>query len=494
MRIGIAGLAHETHTFLPDKTGIAAFEADAQRGAGIVSAYHGTNTAIGGFIEVCEASGAELVPIVCASGGVSGIVTDEVYDKYVAEMTEGFAAAADSLDGILLALHGAMVTESHQDTETQVVKEVRRAVGYEVPIMVALDLHGNIDPALLTKASAICGYHSSPHVDAGETGRRTARLMLATLDGRVRPTCAIAKPGLVIPSLFSATTVSPGREVIARAMEWLDKPRVIDVSFFFGFAWSDVHQLGASAVAVTDDAPELARVIVDDLAAFAWARRRELTGSTDVHSVADGVALAIERAKTDDRPVLILDHADRLNDTTFVLHELIRQGAQAAAHPLLYDPAAVEVCRRAGVGGAVTVDVGSTSSALAGGPVRLDGRVLWVGEKSYRGTGPMTQGRTINHGPAAIVQAGGVWVQLVSAREALIDLDPFIQYGHDPTEFKIIVSKSKTHFRAVYESWASGIIVVDAPVYSPVDLGVFDYQNVPRGVYPVTAGGKRGGG
>ncbi len=486
MRIGIAGITHETHTFLPDKTGVAGFESETIRGKAILETYRDTNTCIGGFIEVCEARGAELAPVVFSSGGVSGTVADAVYEKYVGEMREGFSCLADTLDGILLWLHGAMVTESRQDTETHIVKDIRTAVGYDIPIMVALDLHGNIDPALLTKATAICGYRSSPHVDMAETGRRTASALLDMLGGKTRPVCAIAKPGLVVPSLFSATTVPPAKDIIARAMEWQGKPRVIDVSFFFGFAWSDVHQLGVSAVAVTDNAPELARVIVDDLAAYAWSRRAELTGGPNVHSVADGVALAIERAKNATKPIVILDHSDRLNDTTFVLHELLRQNAQGAAHPLLYDPGAVQACIAAGVGNEVTVMAGGKSSRIAGGPVRLAGRVEWVGEKSFVATGPMRRGLVTSYGPVAIVQVGGTWVQLVSEHESLIDEDPIIQFGRKIEDFRIIVSKSKTHFRAVYEQIAEEIIVVDAPAYSPVDLSVFDYRNVPRGVYPVT--------
>jgi microcystin degradation protein MlrC len=486
MRIGIAGISHETHTFLPDLTGIDSFEPNTARGQALLDSHRNTNTSVGGFIEACEAAGIDMVPIVYSSGGVAGTVSDDVYDKYVAEMCEGFAREADRLDGILLSLHGAMVTESRQDTETHILKDVRRAVGYEIPIMVALDLHGNIDPALLTKATAVCGYRSSPHVDSGETGRRTATALLDMLRGKTKPVCAIAKPGLVVPSLFSATTVSPARDIIARVMEWQGKPRVIDVSFFFGFAWSDVHQLGVSAIAVTDNAPELAQVIVDDLAAYAWARRAELTGGPGVHSVRAGVALAIERARAAEKPIVILDHSDRLNDTTFVLRELINQDAQDAAHPLMYDPGAVRRCMEAGVGATVTVDVGSGSSPVAGGPVRVTGRVLWVGDKSYVGTGPMTRGRVIRHGPAAVLQVGGVWLQLVSEHESLIDEDPFVQYGRRTGEFRIIVSKSKTHFRAVYEKVASEIIVVDAPAYSPVDLSAFEYKNVPRGVFPVT--------
>jgi microcystin degradation protein MlrC len=276
--------------------------------------------------------------------------------------------------------------------------------------------------------------------------------------------------------------------MIERVMEWQRKPRVIDVSFFFGFAWSNVHQLGVSAVAVTDNAPELARVIVDDIAQLAWSMREDLTKGRNVYSVADGVAYAVTRAANAKKPVVLLDHADRMNETSFVLRELVKQDVQDVAFPLFWDPESVQACMQAGVGSDVDLMVGGKTSPAAGGPVPIKGKVLWLGEKSYIGTGPMRRGLLMTEGPTAIVQAGGIWLQLVSRSSSLIDLDPITQYGRQAADFKIIVTKSKTHFRAVYEEVGEEIVTVDAPAYSPVDLSVFDYTNVPRGTYPVKPG------
>lgn len=484
MKIGIAGLMHETHTFLPHKTGIDQF--GIHRGKDMIATYRNRNSSIGGFIRVCERAGVELVPIVIASGGCSGLVEDAVYQQIAGEICTGFREIADELDGILLALHGAMVTETIQAPETKLLQELRQVVGDKLPIMVALDLHGNLNHQILDVATAIFGYHSSPHTDSGETGERTAKALLDYLSGETTPTTSMSKPGLVIPSVFSATTVSPAQDIMDRVRYWMQQPSVIDVSFFFGFAWSDVEQLGAAAVAITDDDQGLAQTITEDLSALAWSLRRQLTQGDHIYSVAKGVAVAIEKARSTTKPIVLLDHSDRLNDTTFVLKELLAQGAQNACHPLLHDPEAAKTCQEAGVGGEVELMVGSKSSPLAGGPVHLRGTVLWVGEKTYIATGPMRKGARTNHGLTAIVQAEGVWLQLTSRRGSLIDTDPIVQFGWQPQDFSIIVTKSKTHFRAVYEEVGEEIIIVDAPAYSPVDLSAFEYRNVPPGVFPLT--------
>jgi len=486
MKIGIAGFEHETVTFWPGVTPLEDFERDALHGVKVVERRRGTNTTVGGFIDVCEKEGVELFPVCEASGGATATVSDRVYDFYVGEMKREFAKATIELDGILLFLHGAMVTESLQDTETYVIRDLRQIVGRNLPIMVGMDLHGNLDPAILNEATAIFGFQSSPHVDAGETGRRAARTMIATLRREIKPSVAIKKPGLVVPSVFSATSTSPAMDIISRLREWEEKSGVVDVSSFFGFAWSDVHQVGMSAVAVTDNDPELASKIVDDLTQLAKNNRVGLTRGKKLFNVKEGVAYAIKRAAHASKPIVILDHADRTNDTTFVLRELLAQNAKNVAFPLMKDPKAVKDCHEEGIGKIVEVSVGGGTGWRDGGPARVKGKVLWVGEGKYVGTGPMRKGLQIDHGPTAIMKANGIWLQLTTFRSSLIDEDPITQFGSKTSDFDIIVTKSKTHFRAVYEKVSEEIVIVDAPGQCPADLSVFQYRNVPPGICPIT--------
>lgn len=70
-------------------------------------------------------------------------------------------------------------------------------------------------------------------------------------------------------------------------------------------------------------------------------------------------------------------------------------------------------------------------------------------------------------------------------RAPLIDEDPFIQCGYKPQNFDIIVTKSKTQYRAVYKKPGAEIISVDAPGQCPADISVFEYRNAPQDVYPI---------
>ena len=487
MKIGLAGFGHETITFWPGVTDLAAFERVAYHGQDVIDKNRGMNSCIGGFIDVLEPQGIGMIPICDAMGGATATVADEVYDFYVEQMSKGFAEVDDELDGILLAMHGAMVTESRQDPETDAVREIRQALGSEIPIMVTFDLHGNKDASILKEATAVYGYHSSPHVDMAETGRRAARAMIGMLKADIIPAVVLKKPGIVVPSVYSATTVDPAKEIIDCLRKWGKRPGVVDVSALFGFAWSDVRQLGMSMIAVTDNDPELARQVVDDLCSLAQKKRKALTGREkfSLYSVKEGISLAIGLAKTAEKPIVILDHADRTSDTTFVIRELVQQGAKKAAHPLLHDPEAAKTCIETGIGGRVDMEVGASTRWRDGGPLRVIGKVLWAGECKYIGTGPMSKGREIDLGPTAIIDMDGIWLQFTTHEASLIDKDPFIQCGYEPQDFDIIVTKSKTHFRAVYEKLAAVIIIVDAPGQCPADISVFEYRNAPQDIYPI---------
>ncbi len=121
-----------------------------------------------------------------------------------------------------------------------------------------------------------------------------------------------------------------------------------------------------------------------------------------------------------------------------------------------------------------------------GGPVEITGKILFVGKKQYIGTGPMRIGSAINHGLVAVLDVNDIWLQITEKSSSLIDADPIIQFGYELNDFDIIVTKSKTHFRAVYEEAGEEIIIVDAPAYSPVDLSAFDYKNIKTKLYPLT--------
>jgi microcystin degradation protein MlrC len=488
MRIALAGFNLESVSFLPEETTIEQFQHYESRGQDIVERFTGTNTVMGGFIDICNETGYEMVPIVMTEAGARGSAADSAFEHYARIITEALKAERGRLDGVLLHLHGAMTTPSRTDPDRDIAALVRAAIGPDVPFMLALDYHGNLDERSVAPATATFGYHYSPHVDMGETGRRAGRCLVRTLKGEIRPVTAIAKPGLMVPSILSATTLHPLADFVARSIALPEEnPALVDVSVFAGFSYADVPNCGFSVVVVADGDADLAQRTARELSDEIFASRVELYKPGFAKPLKEGLDYAFDLAARSDKPVVVLEHADRMNDSTHVLRELVRRGAQNVAVPYLYDAESARQAAEAGAGKTIRLALGGKSDARAGGPVEVEAEVVWAGPKTYIGTGPMRKNSRISPGIVAVLKVGGITVSVTETPLTCIDEDAFIQFGMDARDFDVVVLRSKTHFRAVWEPLSEEIVIVDTPDWGPADLLTLPYRHVPRDrVYPFT--------
>ena len=102
---------HESNTFNRALTDRAAFEATSLKvGDAVLHEWGRAHHEVGGFIEGAKRFGYELYPTLMASAMASGPVTGEALDGLVDEIIAR-VKAAPKLDGLLLALHGAMVAQ-----------------------------------------------------------------------------------------------------------------------------------------------------------------------------------------------------------------------------------------------------------------------------------------------------------------------------------------------------------------------------------------------
>lgn len=479
LRLAIAGFHLESVSFLPVMSTYADFERTAQRGEAILDQRRGTNDVMGGFIEVCEQANVDMLPIVNAVLGALGPATDEAVERYADEIAGAIAAQADSLDGVLLFLHGASWAPSYHDVERHIIDKVRIVLGPDKPLMVAFDYHGNLDGRTIAGATAAFAYHKSPHTDMAQTGRRAAQCMLKTLRGEIAPVWAIAKPGVLVPSIFSATALRPLADIIerARAIE-AKSDGYLDISILAGFSYADAQNTGFSVLCVCDGDTQHAQAIADELAANIWEQRHALYRPLEVFSVGNAIDHVQQGVRNAGKPYVLLEHADRMNDSTYVLAELLKRGVQRAAVPFLWDAAAARKAFEAGAGSTVELRLGGHSSDRAGPEVQASARVLWAGTKTYRVSGTYQQGVPVNLGLTALLDVNGISISVVSEFAFAVDGDPFYIFGLRPEDFDIIVLRSKTHFRHFYEPLAQEIVIVDTPDHGPADLTVLPYRHL----------------
>jgi microcystin degradation protein MlrC len=491
MRIAVASFSHETCTFCPIPTTVEDFEwGRVPRGQAVLDEARGVSTYINGFIEVAEAEpDVELIGILDASharGGSSGSwLTPDCFDTYTHGIAEGISTIGE-VDGVLLALHGAMAVSGVSKPEAEIVRRVRAVVG-DKPIMVTLDLHANEDHELTDVADGVFVIKTYPHVDMQGIAEVAARCMVETVRGNLKPTMAIRKPGIITPSVFQGTSTRPSQDIMQRARQWeADEEDVFCVSVAFGFAYADVPDVGATVIVVTDDNPPLAEQVAQDMSDFIWSLREPFAGKT-LPKTQEGVAQAIAAVQANKTPVIIADHSDRMGDSTHILQELIAQNARRCCIASIADEKAIQTLQTtAKVGDVVSLQVGGYSTEWAGTPADVTGRVTFLDDCTFTLVGPMSRGATKRLGTVAVIRFGDDnHLIITSTLFQLLDDAIMRAVGLDPNHIDILAIKSRVHFRAFYEAVAGTIIEIDAPGLGPADLSQHQYENIPTDLYPL---------
>ena len=465
-RIAIAGFQHETNSFGVGRAGLAEFEmADSWpgllRGDEVISGTQGMNLPIAGFAAAALAGGAELHPILWCAAEPSGPVTDMAFDTIAGCILDGLRAAGP-LDGIYLDLHGAMITDSHEDGEGALLSLIRESVGQSLPIAVSLDMHANISPAMVDLADAICIFRTYPHLDMAETGGRCWRRMERLLTG-ARPAKAFRRDPDPIPLHAQDTGHEPARGLYAALP---DAPEA-HVDMALGFTAGDTPHAGPSIVAYAPSQDG-----ADALADAARARLDAARGHfrTDLASPEDAVAEAM--AATGDKPVVLADVQDNpgagaSSDTTAILRALIDARAQGALLGLMHDPALADAAHREGVGATLRGALGGRSGLAGERPYHGAFRVLALRDSPIAYSGAMYGGGLATLGPSCAVRVEGteadVTIVVTSIRNQCLDLAQFRQFGLKPEAVRILVVKSTAHFRADFAPISDRIIPVVAP-------------------------------
>jgi microcystin degradation protein MlrC len=485
MRVVVAGFMHESNTFNPLRTDRAAFAAQSLLfGDDLRREWRDAHHEVGGFLEAAGALGFEPVPLVMAWATPAGPVAADVFDEITGRIVDGLRR--ERPDGLLLALHGAQVCESHLDADGEVLARLRAAVGPELPIVITLDLHGNLSERLIRHSNAAVAYRTNPHVDQRECGRRAASLLVRHLRGEVKLCQALAKPPVIVNIMAHDTSQEPLKSFMDQARALEQKPGVLAASLLPGFAYADVPQMGPAVVVVTDNDPALARREADALADRLWEAREKLARPLPDAATAVGLALKTEKA-----PVVLVDTGDNVGggsaaDGTVLLAELLRQGATDAV-VCLYAPDEVRECARAGVGGEVRLTVGGKVDRHHGDPVKVSGRVRVLHDGTYVEPAVRHGGKRINHmGPTALVEIEGHnLLVLNSLRHPPFSLGQLTCLGIRPEMQRILVVKAAIAYKAAYTPIAGTIIEVDTPGQTAVNPHRFTYRHVRRPLYPL---------
>ena len=488
-KIAIATFQHETNTFAPFVTGWEQFMTPGSWpafcvGDQILETCTGLNVPISGFIET--ASMCDLIPISYAVAEPGGLVTQAAFDAICERMLTGIKAAG-RLDGLYLDLHGAMVTEQADDGEALLLKRIRALVGADLPIVVSLDLHGNISPEFCDLVSALVIYRTYPHVDMAETGRRAARVFDTILRCEKLPYKSFRQVDFMVPITAQSTRRQPGQQLYQK-LESLEIQGVLSVDLAFGFPPADIPNCGISVFACGYDQAAVTAATATVVAALAAA---EDSFDDQLMTVDDAVQTAGDLAKQAQRPVIIADPQDNpgagsSGDSTGILAALLKHNIPALLG-MFWAPEAARLCHKAGVGAQVQLTLGGTFPEQNGPEIVVTGSVKHLSEGRFICAGPMLAGISANLGKMAAVtltlkNSNEIVVVIGSNRAQTADREIFRHIGCDPESYGIVVVKSAIHFLADFEPIAERVLFAVAAGQNPCKLTDIPYKKLRQGL------------
>lgn len=418
MRIAVAGLHTECSTYNP----VLAREADFRvlRGPAMLR---------DAYFDFLTHFPAEFITILHARAIAGGPVERGIYETWKAEILNGIKAALP-LDGVYLAMHGAMFVEGMFDAEGDFIGAVRDVVGPDVLIAASYDLHGNVSQAIVDSLDIFSTYRTAPHIDVPDTMRRAVTMLVRALRSGQRPVVAWAPVPVLLPGERTSTQDEPARSFYTQLQAVEDPTGIWDASFQVGYVWADEPRATACAVITgTDRAAmtEAARHLAQDY----WNIRDQFVFGTKTGSIEDCVNWAMTAGTS---PAVLAESGDNptgggVGDRAEVLAELIARDAQGVVFAGIADRPATDAAYAAGVGKTVTLSIGATLD-LSSRPVFAEAEVVFLLE---------TDEARLRE---AVVRIGGIDLVLTARRRPFHNIPDFTRLGLDPRTARIVVVKS----------------------------------------------------
>lgn len=488
MRVGIISLQHESNTFIQSATTLADFECDVlATGDQIYPIFKDAAHEIGGFFAGLAETEIEPVPIFVARALPGGTITGETVETLVQMLLQELQQAGE-LDGLLVAPHGAGVSEGERDLDGYWLNLVRQQTGTELPIVCTLDAHANVSQTMIDVCDATIVYRTNPHIDQRDRGIEAARLMNRILKGEVKPTQAACFVPVAINIERQHTPSEPCASLYKLADQMLETTDVLSNSVILGFPYADVQEMGSGFIVVTDNDSAHAQLLADQLGESLLTRKDEFKAHLT------GVEEALDQAEQMAGPICFLDMGDNIGggspaDGTTILHA-IQKRKQLASFACLYDPEAAKQSIAASPGATLSaLAMGGKTDQLHGAPLVANVKVISTHDGHFTESEVRHGGKTEFYmGPTAVVQTDfGLTIMLTSHRTPPFSLGQLTSCGINPADYQILVAKGVQAPLAAYSPVCPNLIRVNTPGVTSADMDQFQYQYRRRPLFPFEA-------
>lgn len=452
---------------------------------------------LSGFVAEMERLGVpwEPVPILVTASEPNGPCDQNFFDATLAEMKTRLMDAGP-VDGVYFSAHGGMTATVSPDPDGDLFEMVRGVVGPDVPVIATLDLHANISDRMVDNTDVLISYRTNPHVDQKERAGEAARAMIEMFEG-LKPVAAFIRLPITAPTVTLLTASGPNQGPYADLINYGQQARkakadeIVNVSVVAGFVFSDLAKNGIAVIVTARNDLAVARELAEDIATRAWAMRERFQAS--LTSLEDAINSAVANGSDETRPAQILaDVADNpggggLGNTTWILSALHDAGATGVLLGVFVDPALAEAAHKAGEGADMDAVFNAGGESEFSKRFQAEATVIGLSDGKCVGRRGLWAGRSLNLGPSALLELGGIRVVVGTHRKQCAEPMFFEMFGLDIAKARTVVIKSRGHFRAGFDEFfpPENIIEVDVPGLTSPVLSRFDFKNLPRPVFPI---------
>ncbi|WP_105400960.1 M81 family metallopeptidase [Neorhizobium sp. T7_12] len=373
---------------------------------------------------------AEFLPTIHCRAIAGGPVSRSTYERFKAEFLDRLKPLLP-LDGLYLAMHGAMYVQGMEDAEGDWITAARDLVGPDCTISASYDLHGNVSQRIIDALDMYSTYRTAPHIDVEETMRRSVKMLVESLKTGVKPVLLWAPIPVVLPGERTSTVDEPAKSLYEMMPEIDAIDGVWDASLMVGYVWADEPRGTAAAIMTGTDRAVLEREARRVAKAY-WDAREKFVFGCETGSIEECVDKAIA-SKT--APVVLAESGDNptgggVGDRAEVLADLIAKKATGVIFAGIADKAATEACYAAGVGAELDLSIGASLDTIGSKPVKAKVKVQFLHETTDLAD------------RQAVVTIGGIELVLSAKRRPYHYIADFTRLGLDPNGAKIIVVKS----------------------------------------------------
>ncbi|RDJ06175.1 M81 family metallopeptidase [Rhizobium grahamii] len=418
MRIAVGGIHTECSTYSPVLMTVEDFR--VLRGEDLLAS---------DYFSFLDAERVEHLPLLHARAVPGGPVSRLVYEFFKAEFLDRLQAVLP-VDGLYLAMHGAMNVEGMDDAEGDWIAAARAMVGPDCVVAASYDLHGNLSQKIIDQLDIFAAYRTAPHIDVRETMVRAWSLLVDALRSGTRPGVAWAPVPVLWPGERTSTEYEPAKGLYAVLPGVDQRDGVLDANLMIGYVWADEPRATACAVVTATDKRSAAQA-AEEIALSYWNARKDfvfgpMTGPLD--------AMLDIAEQTSTTPVILADSADNptgggVGDRADVLKALLARSFDGALLAGITDRPAVEACFAAGKRAKVGLDIGATLDPSSS-PVHVDAEVIFLDDP-----GPAAERQ-------AVVRTKGITVVLAARRRPYHNIADFERLELDPRSVRMLVVKS----------------------------------------------------